>query len=370
MKIQTKFSTNIAKPGQQVSVTVTTKNQSYVGLLAFDKKLTYLAKGNDFSKEDFFDKTFSYYDPMLHIKEYKVRDLAFNLCNEDEKKFFRTIQEIQRNRTKHNEPRPYVSRRDSGHPIDEGITNPPEVPTDLVTVRENFPETWIFDTFKMEESSITLSKTVPDSITTWILSAFSTNEKEGFALANRQELLVTRDFFIETVIPYSAHIDETVTIDVFVFNFLAREANHSTKVTFSGEGNFEIAEFAMDCRQVKKTFTAKSGVEKKELTINAIHGKGTKLPFYVRPLKIGKISFKIEAETLSGGNEDAILKTLHIKEHGIRSFRVEQRPFNYQTKREIPERIVYEGLSCMAIDIFLVGDIVTDAKNFDKKNDM
>jgi CD109 antigen len=54
------LSSEQGKPGEQVSITVSTKPNSYVGLLGVDQSVLLLKKGNDIEKSSVFDELDKY----------------------------------------------------------------------------------------------------------------------------------------------------------------------------------------------------------------------------------------------------------------------------------------------------------------------
>lgn len=54
------LSTQQAKPGEYLNITVSTKPNSYVGLLGVDQSVLILKKGNDIEKSEVFDQLEGY----------------------------------------------------------------------------------------------------------------------------------------------------------------------------------------------------------------------------------------------------------------------------------------------------------------------
>ncbi|KAK2846828.1 hypothetical protein Q5P01_009827 [Channa striata] len=97
-----------------------------------------------------------------------------------------------------------------------GFTNAPPI----VTVRNFFPETWIWNLMDTGESGTSdVSVTVPDTITTWETEAFCLSP-QGFGLAPRKEITVFQPFFLELTLPYSVIRGENFQLKASVFNYL------------------------------------------------------------------------------------------------------------------------------------------------------
>jgi CD109 antigen len=100
-------------------------------------------------------------------------------------------------------------------------------------VRNDFPETWIWEDF-MECESVQWSKKVPDTITSWVISAFSMNRANGLGLNDSPTTLtVFRPFFVSTTLPYSVKRGEQLILSIQVFNYLP--SDQDVTVTLSNE---------------------------------------------------------------------------------------------------------------------------------------
>ncbi|XP_051744963.1 alpha-2-macroglobulin-like [Ctenopharyngodon idella] len=91
-----------------------------------------------------------------------------------------------------------------------------------VTVRTDFPETWIWQLTQVGDSgSAQVPLTVPDTITTWETEAFCLSSK-GLGLAPPTLLTVFQPFFLELSLPYSIVRGEFFELKATVFNYLAK----------------------------------------------------------------------------------------------------------------------------------------------------
>jgi CD109 antigen len=104
-----------------------------------------------------------------------------------------------------------------------------------ISVRKDFPETWIWEDITNNNcDSVKLSKKVPDTITSWLISAFSLNQANGLGLnENPTSLRVYRPFFISTTLPYSVRRGEQLTLSIQIFNYLTSDQDVS--VTMSND---------------------------------------------------------------------------------------------------------------------------------------
>ncbi|XP_061402516.1 thioester-containing protein 1 allele S3-like [Musca vetustissima] len=70
--------------------------------------------------------------------------------------------------------------------------------------RERFPETWIFQNYEIRNNITHLKFKMPDTITSWSITAFSLNEKTGLGIINRPTYISNNlDFYIRLHLPYS-----------------------------------------------------------------------------------------------------------------------------------------------------------------------
>jgi Alpha-2-macroglobulin family len=112
-----------------------------------------------------------------------------------------------------------------------------------INVRREFPETWLWEDFMTDNCEpVKLSKVVPDTITTWLISAFSLNEANGFGVnANPTSLTVFRPFFISTTLPYSVKRGEQLTLSVQIFNYLSSDQDVSVTM-FNEKEEFQFTD--------------------------------------------------------------------------------------------------------------------------------
>ena len=60
---------------------------------------------------------------------------------------------------------------------------------------------------------------VPDTITSWIASAFALSNSSGLGISKPTSLKVFQPFFVSLTLPYSVIRGEDVSITVTVFNY-------------------------------------------------------------------------------------------------------------------------------------------------------
>lgn len=83
---------------------------------------------------------------------------------------------------------------------------------------------------------------IPDTITSWVLTAFSLNKVTGLGITKASTTLTAfKPFFVSVSLPYSVKHGETVSIPIIVFNYL--DVSARAQVTLHNvDGEFEFAD--------------------------------------------------------------------------------------------------------------------------------
>ncbi|NXU73929.1 OVOS protein, partial [Oreotrochilus melanogaster] len=182
----------------------------------------------------------------------------------------------------------------------------------LETIREFFPETWIWDIVLLNSTGkATVSYTTPDTITEWKASAFCVDELAGFGLSVPATLTVFQPFFVDLTLPYSIIRGEDFLLRANVFNYL----DHCIKidVLLSDSIDYQSKLISPEddgcvCAKQRKTYV-----------------------WNILPQEIGNIVFSITAETKDDGTcgdktpmnisidyRDTQIRTLLVEPEGIR----------------------------------------------------
>lgn len=99
-----------------------------------------------------------------------------------------------------------------------------------------------------------MTKKVPDTITSWVITAFSLNPSTGLSLTqNPSKLQVFQPFFISLNLPYSIKRGEIVSIPIVIFNYMDESVN--ADVTLHNEDQaFEFVEINNDVEATPSMF--------------------------------------------------------------------------------------------------------------------
>lgn len=308
---------NEAKPGQEVEVNVLTKPNSLVGVLGIDQSVLLLKSGNDITLDDVTKETKSY---------GSSRFASRSSAPTDAESLFETTDFVVLTNTLIAKKRHPIFFMSASAAYSDKIVlatssssdnevNPPEfqlkrVKSQPVVIRSQFPETWLWDNATVGQDGIAHFKAkVPDTITSWILSAFSLNEEFGFGLSTgKTSVRVFRPFFIKLNLPYSIIRGEIVNIQAVVFNYGKRPV--SAIVTMENKNDeYDFVEAANDIDD-ENLSSAKS----QSRMINIDPQDGSPVSFLVKPKKLGQIEIRMIARTDLAS--DGISKRLLVKAEG------------------------------------------------------
>lgn len=354
-----------------------TRPNSQVYLLAFDKKLTYLAKGNEVLREDVITEVADY-DGNNKVTVFDMKE--WHDCTNDE------IERVKKGRiltTVHGGETFSVINEDEDEIEDveddvlPTVTDPDD---DDSESRQDFPETWIFDDFQVTSTITNKTFTTPDSITSWMIYGFSLNNETGLAIAHPKELTVKNQFFIELVKPYSVRYNETLRLDILVYNYAKSGKELTVKVDLHNiKGvQFEIIEYT-GCNP-----TSRKNVKTVTKTIKVPHEMVKKVSFYILPnlktVSAQKNFFKftnirVDATATAPGEDnlkDTIKEKLLVEPIGVKTYDITNKNYllksghkpnkNHQkidftnNEREYPR-----------IKLAISGDYLSDAINMDTK---
>uniref|UniRef100_A0A8C5RXT5 Complement C4 gamma chain n=1 Tax=Laticauda laticaudata TaxID=8630 RepID=A0A8C5RXT5_LATLA len=89
---------------------------------------------------------------------------------------------------------------------------------DVITVRRFFPESWLWQTFFVEQS-LTETFHLPDSITTWEIQAVSMSSAKGVCVSEPFKITVFQEFHISLRLPYSVKQFEQIELRPVLYNY-------------------------------------------------------------------------------------------------------------------------------------------------------
>ncbi|KAI8125172.1 CD109 antigen [Lucilia cuprina] len=367
------------KPGEEVKLNIKTDPESFVGLLGIDQSVLLLKSGNDLDSEKIINDLNSYATTTPYIKghgTYPGRTSGLitqtNANYPYSQDFDHTI--FYQNRVLYESPflrsgggrfmfRTHMNRKGIGHGVT--IYDSESYENVEIKIRKTFIENWIFNNFNNTDKNglTTLTKNIPDTITSWVVTGFSLNDKTGFGMvANPTNIEVFQPFFVSTNLPYSVKRGEVIAIPVVVFNYMDKALdaevtmeNTDDEYDFTEVSN-EIEELVLEEKQRVKRVTVPSN-------------SGKSLSFMIRPNKVGEITLKIKAVTPLAG--DAIHQKLKVELEGVTQYENQaifitpsKEPVKKTLEAAIPKEAV---LDSEYLEFSVVGDILGPTiKNIDK----
>lgn len=307
------------KPGGQVNVLVSTKPNAYIGVLGVDQSVLLLKKGNDLSQEQVIEELESF-DSGKKAKLWpqwyrrRRRSLWWPGSTTAHDLFKDAGMAVLTNGLVYefDDAIYYRSGYGGDFEIEESSYSGAGRSEGKPRLRRFFPETWLWNsTFTGPDGRAVISSTVPDTITSWVISAFALDTLTGLGIAPSQaKVTVFRPFFVTASLPYSVLRGESVAIQCVVFNYNNKPVeaevtmeNRRGDFVFSSLSNDVTAEEQKDRRTKKVTVPAQDGVP---------------VSFLITPLKLGYIDVHVSATSSLAG--DAILKKLLVKPEGSKQY--------------------------------------------------
>ncbi|EAT39604.1 AAEL008607-PA [Aedes aegypti] len=373
-----------SKPGQDVDITISTNPDSYVGLLGVDQSVLLLKSGNDLTTGKVFDdlktyeeavylqyrrKRFAPWRRFNYYDDFNVSILLFNYSS-DTSRLPPITYKVQR--APDGTPLYTVIEKNPRFlPVHEFKTNtrPPlagpfafsriprphrDVPR--VFLSREIADTWLFENaYSGFSGEKTITKKVPDTITSWMITGFSVSPVYGLGLTRQpRKLNVFLPFFVSTNLPYSVKRGEVVSIPIVVFNYM--DSDQTAEVTFHNtEQEFEFADVENEVHENPKLELFR------KKTVQVASNTGKTIPFMIKPSKLGHITIKVTATTQLAG--DGVERQLLVEPEGLPQY-VNKASFvdlratpevNNNFTVEIPKNAVPDSTR---IEIAVIGDVL------------
>ncbi|KAG4076179.1 hypothetical protein HA402_014728 [Bradysia odoriphaga] len=371
---------NETEPGTEYDLKITTAPNSYVGLLAVDQSVLLLRSGNDLSVDDVTDDLDQYNNVVsnrrhhYHRRYYWSQTIStienagmFVLSNVND--FIpKPIEDVVYHTTTAGYHTKRISVLQDGAVAPQFLaqSSPIESGQSSVTVRKDFPETWIWDGLQVDSGEQHFKKRVPDTITSWVISAFSVSTDNGLGLTKEPTKVTTfKSFFVSVSLPYSVKRGEILSIPVTIFNYLDKTVN--ADVTFFNDDNeFEFVDLNDEANEIVNADQRRQ----RKLSIKSNDANG--LFFSIRPLKVGQLTIKVIVESALAG--DGIQKILLVTPEGVPQYvnkalmlnlpNADGSTVDHDFTIDLPEHTVPNSTF---IEISLVGDILgSTVKNLNR----
>ncbi|KAK8751557.1 hypothetical protein OTU49_009101 [Cherax quadricarinatus] len=373
--IQNEVSVNLTpasvEPGGDVSITVTTRPNAFVGLLAVDQRALLLGTHNHFSQEEVVEELEKYdpgrrnlEGPWFHLSRRKRALFNWHGTTTADDVFKNAGVVVLTNGLVYDFNPFLANMLPSGEgPVDGSSWDPHHrpaafngsfgrqfAPVDASTLRPDLgpglaynaptrpplagpyafsylppppdsrprlylnqavPPTWLFrDAQTKFNGVVTLREKAPDAITSYIVSAFAVDDFYGLGVTKQpSKLQVFRPFFTSVHLPEAGVVrGEAVAVEMVVFNY--GDEDLTADVTLdNASGDFLFADFANEIDQ-----GSPSG--RKQRQVRVVAGSGVPVSFMVVPQTLGTIDITVTAT--AGPNVDVVTKKLLVKPEGTR----------------------------------------------------
>uniref|UniRef100_A0A8C0DQR0 CD109 molecule n=1 Tax=Balaenoptera musculus TaxID=9771 RepID=A0A8C0DQR0_BALMU len=294
-KIQLFWSKANAEPSERVSLKISvTQPDSIVGIVAVDKSVNLMNVSNDITMENVVHEL-ELYNTGYYLGMFMNSFAVFQECGlwvltdaNLVKDFIDVYDRIA------------FLEENEGYLVDFHDFSLGSSPR----VRKHFPETWIWlDTSMGSRTSQEFEVTVPDSITSWVATAFVISEDLGLGLTTTPvELQSFQPFFIFLNLPYSVIRGEEFALEVTIFNYL-KDATE-VKVIIEKSDAFDIL---MASNEINATGH--------QQTVLVPSEDGATVLFPVRPTHLGEMPITVTA--VSPAASDAVTQRILVKAEGI-----------------------------------------------------
>uniref|UniRef100_A0A8C4MC37 Alpha-2-macroglobulin n=1 Tax=Equus asinus TaxID=9793 RepID=A0A8C4MC37_EQUAS len=214
------------------------------------------------------------------------------------------------------------------------------------TVRNYFPETWIWDLVVVNSSGVAeVGATVPDTITEWKAGALCLSSGAGLGLSPTASLQAFQPFFLELTMPYSVIRGEAFTLKATVLNYLPK----CIRVSVQLEASLDFMAIPVEKDQDSYCLCS--------------NGRQT-VSWLVTPKSLGNVNFSVSAETLQSselcGNEVAVVPEIGRKDTVVKLLLVEP--------EGIKKEYAFNSLLCTSLinpvgsDLFVYLDVGVSEK--------
>ncbi|KAK6054598.1 Alpha-2-macroglobulin family protein [Cooperia oncophora] len=178
-----------------------------------------------------------------------------------------------------------------------------------IVLRTKFPETWLFDYFEISSNGEAVYQSLaPDTITSWVASAFAINDNSGLGVApTTSKLRVFRPFFIRLNLPYSVKRGEKFALQVLVFNYMEKEQDVTVTLKHDDSSGFDFLNKDGSIRKSRDT------AENYNIRVVSVPGGGVSKAVYfpIVPTEIGMVKLTVTAQAAQAG--DGVEEPLRVE---------------------------------------------------------
>ncbi|XP_048243514.1 CD109 antigen-like isoform X5 [Haliotis rufescens] len=345
-KVSISMDKTTAQPGDSVNVQVTADPQSLVNLLAVDQSVLLLKSGNDITQSEVISELKSYDTiksvggggfggpiPLGAVARRKRMVLPWGgwwgfptyYGGSDANQIFQNSGvAVMTDALVYKYVKPYYPcifcdilahgpmPPQTGSVLGSGVAIPQVLGgtgalKEVEHIRSAFPETWLWQNQTTStDGKAVISTTVPDTITSWVASAFAVNAQSGLGIApTSAKIRVFRPFFVSLNLPYSVTRGEQLALQAIVFNYLTQDVDAVVSIPQS-----------KDYLNVVIDANGREQTESKDQTqtVYVKAGGATSVYFPIVPATLGKIDLTVSARSTLAA--DAVKRQLLVEPEG------------------------------------------------------
>ncbi|XP_029480838.1 complement C3-like [Oncorhynchus nerka] len=178
---------------------------------------------------------------------------------------------------------------------------------DEIKSRSFFPESWLWNEESLpqcpkdEECAIQKSIDLPDSITSWQITAIGLSKTHGICVSEPLTLIVRKNFFLDLKLPYSAVRNEQLEIKAILHNYID-----------------DTITVRVELRETSDVCSSASKKGKYVVTVMVDPRSTRSVPFVIIPMMLGLHTIEVKASVRDWGGQDGVKKELRVVAEGVR----------------------------------------------------
>ncbi|KAL5016385.1 hypothetical protein ScPMuIL_005974 [Solemya velum] len=336
-QVSLEFDQNQVLPGENVGLTVRADPNSYVSILAVDQSVLLLKGGNDITQSQVLEELQTYdsngEEPDFPYPPFLPGPMPVRPPIVEEEPIMEAAPRIARRKRSIMFPYPLppggsdawmlfseagvkvltdatVYRRIVEYPsaMPDMALGEAEGLEEVTRIRSFFPETWLWSNITTSaDGTAIIQETVPDTITSWVASAFAVNNQTGLGITrDSTKVKAFQSFFVSLTLPYSLIRGEQVVIQANVFNYLTEAM--TVEVTLDSNDDFKS--IRVDENGIEEHVSAP---QVSILLIPAGDAKTVNFP--IVPVSLGDIPIQVRAQSTSAA--DAVRRIIVVEPEGV-----------------------------------------------------
>uniref|UniRef100_A0A8C8GEL3 Anaphylatoxin-like domain-containing protein n=1 Tax=Oncorhynchus tshawytscha TaxID=74940 RepID=A0A8C8GEL3_ONCTS len=181
---------------------------------------------------------------------------------------------------------------------------------DEIKSRSFFPESWLWNEESLpqcpkDEDAIQKSIDLPDSITSWQITAIGLSKTHGICVSEPLTLIVRKNFFLDLKLPYSAVRNEQLEIKAILHNYMPKY--------------FILKSVRVELRETSDVCSSASKKGKYVVTVMVDPRSTRSVRFVIIPMMLGLHTIEVKASVRDWGGQDGVKKELRVVAEGVRT---------------------------------------------------